>query len=80
MITIYLSSSIGEKPSIHDDDFHCDVCGRNHKLNDNVRPEDLIFIGASTAEMTYRQAEQQGADLAVKTGKDVEFFKHSTAR
>lgn len=71
-----LSTSRGEKPSIHDKNVTCKYCGSNHGIDDDGRLIGLEFIGTSTSGMTYKQAEGQGADLAVKSGNIVEFYKH----
>lgn len=72
---VHLSSS-GKKPSIYDKDLRCPYCKANHTMDENGRIIGLSFIGSSTAGMTPEQAEDKGADLAVKSTEAIEFYSH----
>lgn len=76
MEEMYLHSSRGKYPSIFDEDICCPYCSRNHKLNENGRIPELMFVGTSTAGMTSAEAERLGADFAVKSKEAIEFYKH----
>ena len=76
MKEIFLHSSRGRSPSIFDEDIRCPYCNRNHKIDENGRIPELTFVGTSTAGMSDHDAENLGADFAVKSKEAKEFYKH----